>query len=291
MELDAIAIFVKVVEAGSFSGAARLLKMPNTTVSAKVAALEKKLGVTLILRTTRKLHVTEAGRKYFEQCVLAIKSLEQAESALLSDQAAPKGLLRITAPVDLSHSILPRIMSEYLRRYPQTELELIVSNRNADLIGEGIDLAIRAGDLRDSTLVARKFFEIDAALWAAPAYLEEYGTPDHPRQLTRHRVIMRSGMKPIDIINGKAHAKIMGSTRVAADDLETVKALAILGVGIAWLPRFLVARECAAGELIEVLPTWRMKTARAFFFVYPGQKYTSPKLRAFIETAIELTTE
>ena len=290
MELDAVAVFVKVVEAGSFSGAARLLKMPNTTVSAKVAALEKRLGATLILRTTRKLHVTEAGRKYFERCALAIKSVELAESELLSDQAAPKGLLRVTAPVDLSHSILPGIMSAYLKKYPQAELELIVSNRNVDLIGEGIDLAVRAGDLQDSTLVAKRFFDIRAALWAAPAYLSEYGTPEHPRELTRHRVITRSGMKQIDITNGRANAKILGSTRITVDDLETVKALAILGEGIAWLPQFLVARECAAGELVEVLPAWRMKTARAFSFVYPGQKYASPNVRAFIETAIELTT-
>lgn len=291
MELDAVAVFVKVVEAGSFSGAARLLKMPNTTVSARVAALEKRLGVTLILRTTRKLHVTEAGRKYFQRCALALKSVEQAEAELQSDQATPQGLLRVTAPVDLSHSILPGIVSEYLKRYPHTELELIVSNRNVDLIGEGIDLAIRAGKLQDSTLMTRKFFEIRAALWAAPAYLKQYGTPGHPRELTRHRVIARAGMKSIDVTNGKVSAKILSSTRITVDDLETVKALAMLGEGIAWLPQFLVARERATGELVEVLPAWRIKGARAFSFVYPGQKYSSPKVRAFIETAIELTTE
>jgi DNA-binding transcriptional LysR family regulator len=148
--LDAIPVFVKVVEAGSFSAAARLLNMPKTTVSAKIAALEKRLALKLIQRTTRKLHVTEAGMKYFRHCANAIRELELGEAALQSAQSEPTGLLRVTAAVDIGHVVLPRITRAYLARYPGTSVELLISNRIVDLIGEGIDLAIRAGTLKDS---------------------------------------------------------------------------------------------------------------------------------------------
>ena len=149
---DAIPVFVKVVEAGSFSAAARLLNMPKTTVSAKIAALEKRLELKLIQRTTRKLHVTEAGMKYFRHCSNAIHEIELGEAALQSTQGEPTGVLRVTAPVDVGHLVLPRITRAYLARYPETSVELLVSNRFVDLIGEGVDLAIRAGTLKDSSL-------------------------------------------------------------------------------------------------------------------------------------------
>lgn len=160
MELDAIAVFVKVVEMKSFSGAARLLKMPKTTVSAKIASLEKRLGVTLIQRTTRSLNVTEAGKTYFNHCVSAIRAIELGESELLANQEKPNGLLKITVPVGLSSFILAKIINEYFNKCPDVNLEMIVTNRFVDLVGEGVDLAIRAGQLKDSTLIAKKFFEV-----------------------------------------------------------------------------------------------------------------------------------
>jgi DNA-binding transcriptional LysR family regulator len=164
MDLDAVAVFVKVVEAGSFSGAARLLNMPKTTVSAKIAALEKRLRVKLIQRTTRKLRVTEAGTKYFHHCAKAVREMELGEAALQSTQGEPAGVLRVTAPVDIGHLLLPRITRAYLAKYPGTTVELLVSNRIVDLIGEGVDLAIRAGTLQDSSLIARRFLDIGSKL-------------------------------------------------------------------------------------------------------------------------------
>jgi DNA-binding transcriptional LysR family regulator len=182
---DAIPVFVKVVEAGSFSAAARLLGMPKTTVSAKVAALEKRLELKLIQRTTRKLHVTEAGMKYFRHCSNAVHEIELGEAALQSTQGEPTGLLRVTAPVDIGHMLLPRITRTYLARYPGTSVELLVSNRFVDLVGEGIDLAIRAGALRDSSLIAKRFQDVAATLWASPAYLRQLGNVSHPRVLAK----------------------------------------------------------------------------------------------------------
>ena len=168
MDLDGIAVFVKVVQAGSFSAAARLLGIPNTTVSAKVARLEKRLGVTLIQRTTRKLHVTPAGRAYFERCLRGLEEIDTAEAEVSLSAAEPRGLLRITAPGDVAHGLLPLFVSRFLERYPRTRVELLVANRVVDLLAEGVHLAVRAAALRDSTLVARKLITYTGGFGRAP---------------------------------------------------------------------------------------------------------------------------
>lgn len=289
MDLDAIAIYVKVVDAESFSGAARLLKMPKTTVSAKIASLERRLGVTLIQRTTRKLHVTDAGRLYYQHCASALKELEQGEAEIHARQEGPKGLIKITAPADFGHSVLPKIVCEYLKRFPETQVELIVTNRIVDLIGEGIDLAIRAGSLKDSTLMARKFFDIQSGFWAAPAYLKKYGVPDHPRDLVNHNLAVHTTIlaRESELTDGKSSYKLPAKARVIVDDFETVKSLLLLKEGIGWAPLFLVNREVEAKELVAVLPKWKLQGPNSFSFVYPGQKYSSPKVRSFIEVAGE----
>ena len=176
--VDAIAVFVKVVEAGSFSAAARRLGLPKTTVSAKVAGLEKRLGVRLIQRTTRKLRMTEAGEKYFHHCAIATREVELGEAALQSAKEKPYGVLKVTAPVDLGHAVLPRIVRAYAGKYPDVSVELIVTNRIVDLVEEGIDLAIRwAGALKDSSLIARRFIETRSNLWASPKYMKALASP------------------------------------------------------------------------------------------------------------------
>lgn len=155
--LDGIDVFVKVVQAGSFSAAARLLAMPLTTVSGKVASLEKRLGITLIQRTTRKLNITQAGDAYFKHCVRALEEMNAGEKEILTTRSEPEGLLRITAPADLGHSLLPAVVRNYLKTYPKTQIELLLTDRVVDLVGEGVDLAIRVGPLKDSSLIARKF--------------------------------------------------------------------------------------------------------------------------------------
>jgi DNA-binding transcriptional LysR family regulator len=287
MNLDAIPVFVKVVEAGSFSGAARLLDMPKTTVSAKIAALEKQLGLKLIQRTTRKLRVTEAGAKYFHHCANAIREMELGEAALQSTQGEPTGVLKVTAPVDIGHMLLPRITRAYLARYPGTSIELLVSNRIVDLVGEGIDLAIRAGTLNDSSLVAKRFFEAGATLWASPAYLKTLGSISHPRNLAKASFVGFKALNTLRLTNGKSEAEVAVVGRIVADDLEAIKALTVLGQGIAWLPDFLAADAVEAGSLVPVLPNWKSKTIGNIYFVYAGRKYSSPKVQAFIQVALD----
>jgi len=287
MDLDAIPVFVKVVEAGSFSGAARLLNMPKTTVSAKIAALEKRLGVKLIQRTTRKLHVTEAGTKYFRHCANAVREMELGEAALQSTRGEPTGVLRVTAPVDIGHLVLPRITRAYLARFPGTSVELLVSNRVVDLIGEGVDLAIRAGTLKDSSLIARRFFDVDAKLWASPTYVEQSGSFTHPKNLAKAAFIGLKGVTQLRLAKGKSEVEVPVTGRIVADDLEAIKALVILGEGIAWLPDFLAADAVETGALVPVLPQWKSKAMGNIHFVYAGGKYASPKVQAFIQVAMD----
>jgi DNA-binding transcriptional LysR family regulator len=260
-----------VVQAGSFSGAARLLGLPNTTVSAKVARLEKRLGVQLIRRTTRKLHVTAAGRAYYERCAPALETIENVEAEMTLAAPEPSGLLKLTAPGDVAHGLLPPIVSRFTERYPRTRVEIVVANRVVDLLAEGVDLAIRAAPLADSTLVARKFMPFTGGLWAGAAYLKRRGTPRSLAELAEHD----------GLVFARLSKKLVFRSRIAADDLETLRVFAAQGKGIATLTEYL-AREAG---LEPVVPSWSWITG-ALSFVYPGQRFVPATVRAFIDTAI-----
>jgi DNA-binding transcriptional LysR family regulator len=289
MNLDAVAVFVRVVESGSFSAAARRLGMPKATVSAKVARLEKSLGISLIQRTTRKLRVTEAGEQYYRHGAQAMRELELAEAALQSTKGKPAGVLKVTTPVDVGHTLLPRIVHAYAARYPDVSLELLVTNRVVDLVGEGIDLAIRPSQvMKDSSLIAQRFFEMGSNLWASPHYLKRLGAPVHPRDLKRAMFVRFLPQSSVVLTNGKSDVEVSMGERMGADDYETIKALLLLGEGIAWLPDFMAEEAAPAGTLVPVLSQWRPKERGAFYFVYVGRKYGLPKVQAFIQTALEL---
>lgn len=283
MDLNAIAVFVKVVQAGSFSGAARLLGMPNTTVSAKVAGLEKHLGVTLIHRTTRKLNITPQGRRFFLQCLRGLEEIEAGEQALTSEAREPSGVLRITAPGDVAHHVLPSFVSHYLGEHPNVRVELIVTNRVVDLVGEGVDLAIRAGALKDSTLVARPFVSYSGGLWATQRYLEERGDPATPDALTGHALLSFSRLprQRLTLSDGRRKTEIALHPRIVADDLETLRAFVLQDAGIGPMPDFLARGT----DLRRVLPQWTWARA-SLSFVYPGRRFVPPTVRTFIDTAL-----
>jgi len=288
MELDGIEVFVKVVQSGSFSRAAKALGMPNSTVSAKISALEKRLGATLLQRTTRKLHVTQAGQAYYKRCVLALEQLQAADAELTSGQREPRGELRVTAPVDIGHSLLVTLVRSYLQRYPKIRVDLTVTNRTVDLVAEGIDLAVRAGNLSDSRLIAKRFAIGHYGLWASAEYLKKYGTPAHPRELAQHQMLRFSHMKAagVQLNNGKESSPVEFAGRVSADDLDTLKAFALLGEGIVYLPAYLCAKSADETPLQRVLPNWRGGMA-AVSFVYPAQRFVPAKVRAFMTVAEE----
>src|SRR5262245_42054241 len=283
--VDAIAVFVKVVESGSFSTAARRLGIPKTTISAKVAGLEKRLGIRLIERTTRKLRMTEAGEKYFHHCAIATREVELGEAAVQSAKEKPYGVLRVTAPVDFGRTVLPRIVRAYRAKYPDVSVELTITNRVVDVVEEGADLAIRwAGSLKDSSLIARRFIETRSNLWASPKYMKRLGKPTHPRDLASAAFVtlpVQSSAAPkgaLLLTNGKSDFELQMNGRIRADDMEVIKALIVLDEGIAWLPDFLAADAAASGKLARVLPPWRPKREEwVAYFVYPARQYALPK--------------
>ncbi|RYZ65696.1 MAG: LysR family transcriptional regulator, partial [Proteobacteria bacterium] len=284
-ELDSIPVFVKVAQMGSFTQAARVLGMPNTTVSAKVAQLERSLGITLMQRTTRKLHLTEAGQTYLERCVRALAELEAAESEITSNNGEIRGVLRITSSVDIGHSLLPRLVDRFLDSNPSAEVDLIVTNRMVDLVGEGVDVAIRAGRLKDSSLIAKKFMDSQFGLYASKSYLKEHGTPTI-KTLEKFPFIKFTPFKnePVEIANGSQKMMINLKGPVQVDDLGAVRAMALLGRGIAILPDFVAETDVDNSDLIQVVPEWVM-TSGFFSLVYPPQRFVSPKVRAFIDSA------
>ncbi|MCC8937714.1 LysR family transcriptional regulator [Bradyrhizobium sp. Arg68] len=288
--MDAITVFVKVVEAGNFSAAARRLGMPKTTVSAKVAGLEKRLGVRLIQRNTRRLRMTEAGDAYFQHCAIAVREVEKGEAELQSTKSKPSGVLKVTAPVDLGHAILPRIARAYAAQCPDVSLQFILTNRIVDIVEEGVDVAIRfAGTLKDSSLIARRFIEIRSDLWASPQYMKRLGKPNHPRDLADAEFITYPFQRgTILLTNGKSDFMLEMKGRVQADDVGLVNALTVLGEGIAWLPDYLTAELAKAGKLVQVLSEWRPKQVRlgTIYFVYAGRQYALPKVETFIQTAL-----
>jgi len=292
MDLDAIAVFVKVVQAGSFSQAARLLGMPNTTVSAKVARLEKDLGVTLIRRTTRKLHVTAAGQAYFERCMRGLAEIETAQAEITSATSEPRGLFRISVPGDVAHSLLPPLVTRYAREYPNAKIEVIVANRVVDLLGEGVDLAIRAGELKDSTLVVRRFLPIKGGLWASTRYLSERGAPRTPSDLEKHDCVVFSRLdrQSLRLSDGERNVDVAMKDRLVVDDLETVRALAVAGNGIAPLPDYLTRDGAGPTTLERVLPRWTWARG-ALSFVYPSQPFVPTNVRAFIDLALAAQKE
>ncbi len=286
MDLNGIEIFVKVVQAGSFNRAAKALGMPNSTASAKVSQLEHRLGVTLLQRTTRKLSLTEAGKNYFDHCLHALDDLKAAESELATSRSEPQGVLRLTAPVEVGHTILPGLVCAYLEAHPAMNVDVVVTNRVLDLVAEGIDLAIRAGQLKDSSLVARRFALGRFALWASPAYLRDHPAPAHPKDLSRHRFLQFSLFKrrPLGLTNGNLHVKVSVSGRFFADDFEVLRSSAVLGEGVVFLPSFLCEEQRRQNKLIRILPDWH-GDAVTLSFVHPAQRFVPPKVRAFITAA------
>ena len=286
MELDSIPVFVKVAQLGSFTQASKALNMPNTTVSAKVAQLERALGVTLIQRTTRKLNLTDAGRNYLNRCVRALNELQAAESELHEASSEIQGTLKITAAVDVGQSLLAMIVDKYAKLYPKMEVDLVLTNRMVDLVGEGIDLALRAGRLKDSSLIAKKMMQVKMGLWASKTYLKK-GSPKDLKDLANFKIIHFSPFKDFDLefSNGKQNLKMkLAPGRLHADDFGTVKALAELDNGIAILPDYICENDTSINKLVKVLPDWSLQSGN-FSLVYPAQQFVTPKVRAFIDVA------
>lgn len=286
MGLNEAAVFVKVVQAGSFSAAARLLGLPTSTVSTRVARLERRLGVTLLQRTTRRLRLTDAGELYFLHASTGLGHMRDAEAAVTESTGAPKGLLRVTAPADLGDHILAEIIGRMRRQCPQVNVDLVLMDRYVDLVAEGVDVAIRTGDLKDSTLVAKNVGIARWAPFASPAYLEAAPPLDSPQALRHHRCLQFTplGKDAWTLSSAGGSVTVPMPGQVMVNDVGVIRSLALAGEGVALLPLYLCRQARHRDRLLRVLPEWQAK-ADPIHIVYPRQRFVAPKLRAFADLA------
>lgn len=272
MDLNRVVTFVHVVEQGSFTAAARILGLPTSSVSRAVAGLEKDLGIALLARTTRKLSLTGPGRLYYERVRPAVEELAAARDLATETSTEPRGIVRMTAAVDAGR-LMAGALARFAVRYPNIHVDLMLTGRRVDLIEEGFDLAVRAGQLVDSSLIAKKIGETSLRLTAAPDYLARRGRPRRLTQLARHDCILLRG------VNGRARWELAGPRGnetvevrgpISADDLGFVYQAALEGAGIALLPELVCKSDLEAGHLEVVLPTYTGPT-NGLYLVHVGR--------------------
>ncbi|WP_428264483.1 LysR family transcriptional regulator [Haliangium sp.] len=289
MHLNEIAVFARVVEHQGFSAAARQLGVPKSTVSRAVRRLEQRLGVRLLQRSTRTLALTDAGAAYHARVTQAMDLLAAAEAEVTQQQEAPTGVVRITAPYDFGVDVLPALVAGFVARYPELHVYTEVTGRVVDLIAEGFDLALRAGRMSDSALVARKIGAVEGRLFAAPAYLAARGTPTAVAELAGHDCVL---FRPRDRgtrwhLHGPAGPESVDVTGpVGADEFSFVRAAVRLGAGIGMFPGFMGAADVAAGRLVRVLPEYERRGSK-LYLVYPSTEHLPRRVTLFRDYLID----
>jgi DNA-binding transcriptional LysR family regulator len=289
--LGSMELFVAVVDAGSFSAAARRLGLAPSSVARGIGGLEDELGVRLLARTTRRLSLTEPGRVYHERSRRILSEVEEARLSVARLEAAPRGLLRISVPVVFGRLHVAPALAEFLASYPEVEIDLSMTDAYVDLVEEGIDLAIRVGELQDSSLMARKLAPTRRVMCASPAYLERRGAPARPSDLKGHDCLSYrySGAAPIWRLrapDGTLHEiEVSGSLRTNNADALHIAALA--GVGIVLLPTFLAGADIRGGRLRLLFEDHRVSATSSLdtniHAVFPCNRHLSPKVRAFVD--------
>lgn len=284
MDFNEIAIFIKVIQKGSFTAAALALDMPKSTVSTKVSSLERRLGTSLIIRSTRKLRLTPAGEAFFLRSTKAIDDITAAEIAVRSENIEPRGRFRMTAPVDIGNTILPHLIAQFLKKYPKVQFDILLSDRRIDFLEDNVDLAIRAGELKDSSLIAKKVGEVIFQIYASPKYLKNNGKPSTLKELSSYICVLFTPLSAEGwpLKNGKRSTMWKPTQKIVVNNMGLAHNLALEGAGLALLPSFLCESEVQAGKLIPLLQEWTSEIA-PMHFVYPAQKYVPSALSAFIE--------
>jgi len=288
MDLNRITVFARVVEAGSFTGAAAALGLRKSSVSRSVAALEADLGIRLLQRTTRKLSLTAAGRAYYDRARDALAGIEEAEQAASSLGADPRGLVRVTAPVDVAGD-LAQVTAAFLRAHPRVRVETLLTAHYVDLVKEGFDLAVRAGPIADSSLLSRRLGESESGLFASPAYLDAAGRPRRLADLARHECILyRAGSTSAKwrLLGPRGEEEVTVHGRVDTDEFAFVRAMVLAGFGIALVPITMVGSLAEKGEIERVLPPYARRSAPVQI-VWPSRRFEPAAVTLFREALAE----
>ena len=294
-KLQAMQVFVRVVETGGITRAADSLQIPKATATTLIQQLEAALGVKLLNRTTRRVSTTADGAAYYPRCVAILAQVRETEESLAHRHASPQGRLRVEVPTLMARLVIVPALATFFARYPDIDLQLGCSERRADLVEEGIDCAVWSGELQDSRLIARRVGELYFGTGAAPSYLAAHGQPRHPSELAAHRCINhfspRSG-KTFDWIFAKNSERIQASLHgyIALDDENSYVAAAEAGLGIAQIPAFVLKEAMERGSLEWVLGDWFPEPA-PLNVVYPENRHLSSKTRVFVDWLAELFSE
>jgi len=283
--LQEMAVFSKVVAAGSLSAAGRELGLSPAMISRRLAGLEARLGVRLINRTTRSLRLTDEGASYYDTCARVLAEIEEADAAASAGRVEPQGPLKVAMPASFAHQHLAPLIPEFAKRYPKVQLALSLSDRNVNIIGEGFDLAIRIAHLEDSSLAARQLAPNRRVVCASPAYLARHGTPRTPDELVNHNCLTAN-----DFVanwdykgpDGKA-GSVRVSGRYACDNWAVLREWALAGLGVALKSTWDVHRHLEDGSLVSVCPRYTFDSDVAIYAVYPHRRFLPAKTRVFIE--------
>jgi DNA-binding transcriptional LysR family regulator len=283
---------VGVVNSGTFKGAANRLKVSPAMITSHINSLEERLGIQLLNRTTRKVNLTEAGRTFYEHCTRILAEVEEAESIASALQATPRGTLRLNTSVTLARLVAP-LITEYVKLYPEVAFDLVMTDRMIDLVEEGFDLALHAGPLPDSSLIARRIGLGRLVLCASPAYLAEHDAPTRPADLDGHNCLLSLNSFPDSgwrFIGADGEHNITATGNFRTNSVEALRMAALSGHGIGLLPAVIIADDLRSGNLIQLLPQFRTNEA-VIQAVYPSNRHLSAKARTFIDFLISRLRE
>src|SRR5579859_5947824 len=287
-QFAAMKAFVRVVEAGSFTRAATSLDTPKPTITKLIQTLEQHLRTKLLNRTTRRVTVTPDGAAYYERAVRLIAEIDELDSSMVAAQSRPKGKLRIDMSGAVAQIFVIPALSAFFEKYPDIQIDLGVSDRQTDLIGENVDCVIRGGALNDQSLIARRITNLPMITYAAPSYLDRYGTPLHPKEIEdRHHVVSyfsaRSGrILDFDFARDDEQFEIKGRQMVALNEASAYVTAVVAGLGIGQSPSVMVEPYLRSGQLRRVLPDWTPEPL-PLHVVYPPNRHLSNKLRVFVD--------
>ena len=295
-QLLAIRVFIRVADARSFAKAADSLNIPRSSVSKLLQDLEQHLGTKLVERSTRSFTITPAGEAYREQALSLLADLDGMDSAVRESRASPHGKLRIDVGSSIANLVIIPALPSFHATYPDIELFLGVSDRPADLIGEGVDCVIRGGDLPDSGLIGRRLCQLDFVTCATPAYLTKYGTPSHPSEIEeKHQTIRyffpRTGKPlPLHFRKETEEYEIHGRPVISVSESTALTEALLTGAGIGQLFEFSARPHFATGRLVPILDDWA-QPSHPLQLVYPATRHPSARLRAFTDWALELFSQ
>ncbi|MBT3305841.1 MAG: LysR family transcriptional regulator [Alphaproteobacteria bacterium] len=285
-----MAVFVRVAETGNFSASARALKLTPSAVSKLIGRLEDRLGARLLHRTTRRVSLTEEGRTFYQHCTPILAAIDEAEQAITQLHGEPRGLLKVNASTYFAREHIEPLIPDFLARYPELRIQLTLSEQFVDLIEEEVDVAIRIGQLPDSTLIARKLGSAQRMVVGSPSYLALHGTPRNPDELKDHNCIILSTATSLNQWEFKGPD---GPRRIEVrGNFETNNAVALHnaalgGIGLVRAGNFTVAKDIRAGRLVTVLADFEATTQTNVYAVYPHNRHLSPKVRVFVDMLVD----